>query len=384
MNGALVRGVAAALAVAALAGCSGRGAGGASGAAGGGRPVAVETARVEARDLVDGVDVVGSLSARFDAEVKSEYGGTVAEVYVTEWVRVAKGAPLARVDAREGEAVLRKAEAALQSAKAQLLEAEAAGNRAEREHERARKLFEAGLATRQALDDAGSQRDAAAARVFASAALVRAAEEDLRHAGTRVAKAVVRAPFDGVVAERHVNAGEVVGEMQKVLFRVVDNRLLDLTVTVPSQEMAKVRVGQPITFTTDAFPGRVFRGTVKFINPAVSPSDRSVRAVAEVRNVPEVLKGGLFVKGRIETGRRAGVLQVPRAALLSWDMEANRAEVFVVEGGVARRRRVGTGAVAGELVEVTSGLSAGQAVVTRGGFNVKDGDRVEPAGGAGG
>ncbi|HJX15819.1 MAG TPA: efflux RND transporter periplasmic adaptor subunit, partial [Candidatus Deferrimicrobiaceae bacterium] len=193
-----------------------------------------------------------------------------------------------------------------------------------------------------------------------------------------------RAPFDGVVAERMVNVGEVVGEMQKELFRVVDNRLLDLTVTVPSSEMGALRVGQPLTFFTDAVPGRTFTGKVKFINPAVDESNRSVKVVAEVENRQEVLKGGLFVTGRIVTGKRTGVLQAPRASLLSWDVGGRKASLFVVTDNVARLRQVGTGVVSGDGVEIVSGLSAGEMVITRGGFNVRDGDRVKVTQGNGG
>lgn len=373
---------AAALLVSVLAavspGCSGKGSpdGKAGGKEAGPPAVAVEATRAAAADIEEGIDVVGTLSARFQAEVKSEVGGTVAEVYVTEWVRVRKGDPLVRVDTRETEALLKRAEASVEMAKASLLEAQAGAGRAGRELERARKLKESGLVTQQNQDDALTQDEAAAARVFAAKAQVLAAEEDVRQAKTRISKAVVRAPFDGVAAERSVNVGEVVGEMQKVVFRIVDNRLLDLTVSVPSGESGAVRVGQPLAFSTDAVPGTTFSGKVKFINPLVSEGDRSVRVIAEIRNVPERLRSGLFVKGRIVTGRRTGVLQVPRQALLSWDVAAGKGDLVVVDNSVARRRAVRTGRVSGDLVEVASGLSNGDTVVTRGGFNVKDGDRV--------
>ncbi len=365
------------VAAAGLLGCSAQGREkGQPGAAAGRPPVAVEAARAAASDIVDGIDVVGTLAARYDAEVKSEYGGTVTHVYATEWVRVTKGQPLAKVDTREGEAMLQKARAAVAMARAAALEAEAAARRADREHERAVKLKEAGLVTQQALDDAATQKEAAAARTAASRAQVAAAEEDVRQSETRVSKSVIRAPFDGVVAARLVNVGEVVGEMQKVVFRVVDNRVLDLTVTVPSADMAAVRVGQTLTFATDAVPGKSFTGKLKFINPAVSEADRSVKVIAEVRNVPEVLKSGLFVKGRIETARRRQVLQVPRASLLSWDVAGRTGELFVAQDNVARRRTVRTGGASGDRVEIASGLAPGDIVITRGAFNVKDGDRV--------
>ena len=339
-------------------------------------PVAVEAARAAVADIADGVDVVGTLASRYDAEVKSEYGGRVSQVYVTEWVRVRKGAPLAKVDTREGEVILRRAQVSVELAKASFLEAEAAARRADREHERAVKLKEAGLVTQQALDDAATQKEAAAARTAAARAQVAAAGEDVRQAEMRISKSVIRAPFDGVIAARLVNVGEVVGEMQKVVFRIVDNRLLDLTVAVPSADMAAVRVGQPLTFATDAVPGKTFTGTVKFINPAVSAADRSVKVVAEVRNVPEVLRGGLFVKGHIETARRRAVLQVPRASLLTWDVAGRTGDLMVADNNVARRRTVRTGGMSGDRVEIASGLAPGDLVITRGGFNVKDGDRV--------
>jgi RND family efflux transporter MFP subunit len=360
------------------AGCSGQGT--ADGKPvqkdGGKPPVAVEASRATTAELAEGVSVVGTLAAKFQSDVKSEVSGSIAEVYVTEWVRVKKGALLARVDTRETESLAKRAEASVEMAKAGLLEAQASANRAEREHERTRKLKEAGLVTQQNLDDALTQREAAAARVVAGKAQVAAAEEDVRQAKTRISKAFIRAPFDGVVAERMVNVGEVVGEMQKVVFRVVDPRLLDLTVSVPSAEMAAVRVGQALAFSTDAIPAKTFTGKVRFINPVVSEADRSLKVIAEVRNESEELKGGMFVKGRIVTGRRASVLQVPRVSLLAWDVAAKKGDLLVVEKDVARRRAVRTGSVSGDLVEIASGLAKGEAVVTRGGFNVKDGDRV--------
>ena len=343
-----------------------------------GKPaVAVEVFKVAASDISEGIDVVGSLSAKFGTDVKSEYTGIVAEVYVTEWVRVTKGTPLAKLDSREAELVLGKAQLAVGVAKSNLLQAEVAANRANREYERLLKLKEAGLVTQQALDDGLTDKEATAARITTATAQIKAAEEEVRYTQTRLSKSTIRSPMDGVVSVRNVNVGDFVGEMgAKPMFRIVDNSILDLTVTVPSGEMESVRVGQPLTFFTDSLPGKTFAGKVKFINPAVNEADRSVKVVAEVQNRDEQLKGGLFVKGRIMTGSRSGVLKVPQTALLTWDVLAKKAEVFVVEGDRARRRPVSTGNISADQVEIPSGLTPGQQVITRGGFNVKDGDQV--------
>jgi len=340
-------------------------------------PVAVEVTKVTAANITDGIEVIGTLSSKFGAEVKSEYTGIVAEVYVTEWVQVEKGTPLARLDTREGELVLKKAQTAVEIAKANLMQVEVAANRANREYERALKLKEAGLITQQNLDDARTEREAAAVRISAAKAQIQAAEEDVEHAQTRLSKAIIRSPRKGVISWRNVNAGDYVGEMgAKPMFRIVDNRVLELTVTVPSGEMGAVRMGQALTFSTDAIPGKTFTGKVMFINPTVNEADRSVRVVAEVENTPEQLKGGLFVKGQILTGKRTGVIKIPRIALLTWDVAATKAEIFVVNENVAHRRTVRTGNISGDQVEIISGLASGQQVITRGGFNVKDGDKV--------
>ena len=340
-------------------------------------PVAVEATKVSAADVTEGIEVIGTLAAKFGADVRSEYAGIVTDVYVTEWVKVKRGDPLAKLDTREIEVALQRSLAAVEVAKANLLQLEVGENRANREYERAVKLKEEGLITQQALDDARTEKMAAAARIGAAKAQIRLAEEEVKQVQTRLTKTLLRSPMDGMVSLRNVNVGDFVGEMgAKAMFRIVDNRVLDLTVTVPSGEMAALRPGQLITFSTDALPGKIFSGKIMFLNPIVNEADRSIKVVAEVDNKNEQLKSGLFVTGRIKTGERRGVLKIPRAALLTWDVPGKKGEVFVVQGDMAKRRMVRTGALSGDLVEVTEGVEPGNLVITRGGFNVKDGDQV--------
>ena len=340
--------------------------------------VAVEAATAKAVSLIEGVEVTGTLTPKIEAAVKAEVEGLAREVFVTEWVRVKKGDPLVRIDLREQEPLARRAEAALAGAKAGLMQAEVEQNRAERELKRMKELKESGLATRQALDDAETEAQAAHSRVDAARAQVGVAEEDLHQIRTRLAKGLVTAPIGGIVSERKVNAGDLIGEAgaNPPLFHIVDNRVLNLTVTAPSTAMAGLRRGQTMEFTTDAFPGRTFTGTVKHINPSVSEADRSILVMAEVQNGKDELKGGLFVKGRIVTRRRDGVVLVSRDSLLNWDVAEKKAGLFVVEKDRARRREVLTGAVDKSGVEIVSGLKAGERYVARGAFNVRADDRL--------
>jgi RND family efflux transporter MFP subunit len=189
---------------------------------------------------------------------------------------------------------------------------------------------------------------------------------------------MVYSPINGVVALRDVNVGDLASDAAaaKPIFKVVDNRLLNLTFTVPSAEMSRLKVGQKLLFTTDGIPGKTFEGKIMYINPEVQTADRSLKVIAEVVNEPEVLKGGLFAKGRIICGVRKNILQIPRAALSGLDLTAKKATLFVVDKDTARRRQLTIGTVSGEMVEITDGLKTGELYVSRGGFNLKDADRI--------
>lgn len=334
-------------------------------------PVAVTVAPVTASELQENVEVVGSLTPKFQTEIKSEVTGTVSAVFVTEWVPVKKGQKLAQLDTSETEATIE----ALKAAVAQAVVAE---TRAKRELDRAVSLKEFGLITPQAFDEAKSAVEAAAAAVTAANAQVKTAQ-------SRLAKGVMLSPMDGVVAFRGISVGDRLENMGggDPAFRIVDNRQLDLTVTVPSSRLSRVRIGQRLEFTTDAIPGQTFSGNVAFINPSIDPASRSAKVIAEVANPSGQLRGGSFVKGRIVVATRPGVLQVVREALLNWDVEQQTADVFVVKGDQVERRQLKLGAVGATAVEVTSGVAAGDQVVTRGALTLGSGDKVSVSKGAG-
>lgn len=346
--------------------------------------VAVELAAAAPAELIEGVEVTGTLEPKFSADIKTQIPGLVKEVYVTQWVRVRKGQPLARIDVAETEAITKRAEAAVVSAKAQLAQSQVSLSRAEREEARLVKLKEAGLATQQAVDDGRTETAAARARVDAAQAQIRVAQEELQQSRVRQAKGLVAAPMDGVIALRDINVGDLASDAAagKPIFRIVDNRVLNLTVTVPSADSARVKVGQPLEFSVDALPGRFFSGKVMFINPELNAADRSLKVVAEVQNQSDLLKGGLFAKGRIVTGTRPAVLQVPRSVLGSYDTTRQTAILFVAEGQTVRQRTLKTGIVNGELVEIREGMKAGEQYVSRGGFTLRDGDRIAVQGAA--
>ena len=340
--------------------------------------IAVETNMAATSDLTDSIEVTGSLEAKFSVDVKTQIPGLVKQVFVNEWVRVRKGQPLARIDVAETEALVKRAEAGIEVARAGQAQARVAANRADREMARILNLKESGLATQQSVDDAHTDQDAARARMAAAHAQIALAEEEMRQVRVRLSKGLIMAPIDGVVALRDINVGDLTSDAatSKPIFRIVDNRLLNLTVTVSSVDSARIKVGQPLEFNVDSLPGRVFTGKVMYINPELSSRDRSLKIIAEVQNREDALKGGLFAKGHIVTGRRSNVLMVPRSVIDGLDLTAKKGSLFLIESGMARRSSVVTGTVNGEQIEIVSGLKAGQHYVVRGGFNLKNGDKV--------
>ena len=343
--------------------------------------VAVEVRSVAASSVTDGIEVTGTLEPKFSVDVKTQIPGLIKQVMVTEWVHVKKGQPLVRIDVAETEAQVKRAEAGIISAKANYAQSQVAAGRAEREMARVHNLKESGLATQQALDDAHSETEAAKARVGVAAAQISVSEEEMRQGVARQAKGLVVAPINGIVALRDVNVGDLASDAAagKPIFRIVDNRLLNLAATVPSTDSSRIKVGQPLEFTVDSQPGHTFLGKVMYINPELSSADRSLKIIAEVRNVPEQLKGGLFAKGRIVIGKRSQVLQVPRSALSAFDTQVKKGSLFIVENGIVHKREIVSGVVSGDMVEVVSGLKQGEQYVIRGGFNLKDGDKVAVA-----
>ena len=147
---------------------------------------------------------------------------------------------------------------------------------------------------------------------------------------------------------------------------------LRLSLTVPQQEIARVRAGQTVTFQTDAFPAKTFTGTVRYITPEVTSDNRSLCIEAIVRNPDAVLRPGLFVTAELQLERQRTEIRVPRAAVCN---RGDVATVFVVRDGIAREQVVALGKAGQEGTEILSGLTGKELLVAQPRL-VHDGDAV--------
>jgi RND family efflux transporter MFP subunit len=182
----------------------------------------------------------------------------------------------------------------------------------------------------------------------------------------------VKAPFAGLVAQRMVSTGDYVTRGMKVA-EVVRITPLRIELTVPEQFVASVTVGAPVSFSVDAFPGRIFEGTIRFVSPALRADQRALTVEAVVPNANLELKPGMFATARIEENRKAAAVLVPESAVR---VVSGTGRVFVVNGGRAEERIVTTGQKVDNLVEIVTGLKSGERVATENVTQLVDGTAV--------
>jgi RND family efflux transporter MFP subunit len=274
---------------------------------------------------------------------------------------VASGEVLAVLDETDFRLAHQRASAALAVAEANRAHAVA-------ERERAESLLKTGGIT---------DKDHLAAQVslqVAEASLAQARAE-AAIAAQQQARAQVRAPFAGRIAQRQADPGAMLAAGAPI-FTVVDDSVLEFRAAVPSADYARVRVGAAVDVAVDALEGRPVRGRVARVTPLV---EERTRAFAVVVEVPwsAGLVGGMFARASVRVGEIPGALVVPPAALIRDGADPRRAEVFLVEEAVARRRAVGLGVEGPDAVQVTSGLDQGQTVVLDPPVALGDGAPVE-------
>jgi RND family efflux transporter MFP subunit len=145
------------------------------------------------------------------------------------------------------------------------------------------------------------------------------------------------------------------------LFTVVDDSVFELRAAVPSASYNAIRVGAPVQVSVDSAPGLAIEGRVGRVSPLVDERNRSFEVVVEVAGNP-ALVGGVFARASVAVGRLAGAVVVPPGAILRGATEGE-AEVWVVSGSSAAKRKVAVGAELADGVHVLSGLAAGERVV---------------------
>lgn len=304
---------------------------------------------------------------------------------------VSEGTVLARLrvedyqhSAAQAQSQLEAARESQKSAAAQLAQARASHTKAEADFARARTLFESQSLTRPDLDSARAQLDVTAAQVEAAkaqfdstAAQIRNAEATVGIAHLAESDTALIAPFTAAVVQRNIEVGTLAGPSQAA-YSLADINTVKAAFGVPDTTVVQVRQGQTINVTVEALPGREFRGTISSIASVADTDTRLFQVEISIANRGMLLKPGMIASLVLkDTKPQPAVTVVPLASVVRDRTHPSDFSVMVVEGKIAKARRVSLGPTFGERLSVTSGLKPGELVIRAGGTMVNDGETVE-------
>lgn len=304
----------------------------------------------------------GEIRARHETPLAFRVGGKVAKRWVDVGDRVVAGQPLAELDAQD----LRLSRDAAQ---AQLTAAEADARLAAAEFERIEVMFQRQLVSRSLFDARKSALEAANSRVAQARA-------QLDVAGNQAAYGVLRANAAGVVAVRHIEAGQIVAAGQTA-FGLAEDGEREVAIALPEADVARFKAGQDVLVELWAAPGQRVPGTIREISPAADPQARTYAARVALA-LPEGVRVELGQSARVYAANAAApALSVPLSALVQAD---GQAAVWVLDADGQRVKRVAVqaGAYSETDVPVSGGLGVDDWVVISGVHLLREGDAVTP------
>ncbi len=359
---------------------------------------ALEVRTVSAREISNQaantvLNASGYVTARRQATVSSKFTGKVMEVLIEEGMQVEQDQVLARLDDSNVAASYALAEARLNSAKTSLKETRALLNEANAIFKRTQDLFDRQLASQAEMDRARAGAESLAAQLERKQADIQVAEKQLDVYRQELEDTIIRAPFAGVVVAKNAQPGEMIspvsaggGFTRTGIGTIVDMSSLEIEIDVNEAYINRVKAGQKIIATLDAYPDWSIPCHVIAIIPT---ADRQ-RATVEVRVGfdeldPRILPDmGAKVAFQDETVKSPGSVAsdvsgvvVPQDAVIEKD---GRKYVLLLVDGLVERRAIATAGERGKDILVTSGLSGGDKVIIQAPVGLDAGARVKEAG----
>lgn len=377
----------------------------------------VDVEEVIARDLTQSVAATGKIQPEIEVMLSSEVSGEIIELPISEGDQVQKGDLLVRINPDLIQSALRQAEAGLQNAKAGLAQAEASLRNAQLNYDRNKTLFEKGVISKSEWDRTVADFEMAEATRNSAFYSVESARSNVQQGQDNLNRTSIFAPMSGTISKLAVELGErVVGTAQMAgteIVRVADLSNMEVEVDVNENDIVKVSIGDTTEVEVDAYLKRIFKGVVTEIaNSAESTLsvDQVTNFKVKVRILPESyqdltegkpdyyapFRPGMTATVDIQTERRNNIIAIPISAVViktdttaripgapapKIDLNAERFEcVFVMNENIASLRVIKTGIQDDSRIEIVSGLSIGDQVIT-GPYNtvtklLDPGDRV--------
>jgi membrane fusion protein (multidrug efflux system) len=343
-------------------------------------PQTVEVVKVVEQPLNVTLSLPGELTAYQTVALYSRVTGFVKTITVDRGSRVRVGQQLAALEAPELVAQKSEAQSKLQSAEAQLA---AIRSKAEASASTYEKLKAAaatpGVVAGNDVVLAQKAVEADQGQIAAAQQNVEAARQALKSVSDMEGYLRITAPFSGVVTERNVHPGALVGPTggpgaAMPIVRIVESNRLRLVIPVPEAYTAGVTNGTSLTFIVAAYPGQTFTGTISRISQSVDVATRTMAVELDVNNADGRLAPGTFCQVKWSVHRTAPSLLVPNGSVAS---TTGRTFVIRVRAGRTEWVDIKTGLVSGTLVEVFGDLKAGDEIAARGTDELKAGASVQ-------
>jgi membrane fusion protein (multidrug efflux system) len=310
--------------------------------------ISVKVAAVKTEEVALDFVANGNFQPTQELTFSAEKSGKVISVLVKEGDYVKVGQTLLTMRGDIIDVNAQQAQAVYQNAKS--------------DYSRYENAFKTGGVTRQQVDQA-------------RLALTNA-ETGLKQARINVGDTKVKAPINGFINKKYIEPGSILtGMPATALFDIVNVSKLKLVVTVNENQVASLKKGQTINVTASVYPDKTFSGKITFI---AAKADESLSFPVEIEitnNVSNDLKAGMYGTANFASNQqKQHMMVVPRNAFVG-SVSSN--EIFVVENGIAKLRKVTAGRILGDQVEVINGLTDGETVVVTGQINLQDGNTVE-------
>ena len=347
---------------------------GATALRGQGKTSSLETAKVVSQALEKTVTIPGDLTPFQAVNLTARVPGFVESVAVDRGSWVKRGQPVARIAAPELRAQRAEAEAKWQAVRAQEAEAEAKTVAARSTYDRLKAASATpGVVAGHDLEIAERGLEAARAHVNALKGSGGAAEAAVKAVAEMEAYLQLTAPFDGVITERNVHPGSLVGPSTGALLRIEQVSRLRLTVPVPETYVGTIAKGTKVDFRVSAFPDLTFQGVIARPAHTLDMKTRSMLVELDVSNPGPKLSPGMFAEVQWPVSRAQPSLFVPRTAVVR---TSERQFVVRVRNGMAEWVDVRRGELNGDVIEVFGELRAGDEVVRRGNDEIRPGTKI--------
>lgn len=306
--------------------------------------IPVEVSNVSRGDISAYYANTATLDAEQEATVVSKVRGIVNEIYVEEGDEVEAGQVIAKIEDEQYKIEAARAKATL--------------DRLKNEFQRNKELFDKNLIAAETFQN--SQYEYESQKAAYDLAML-----NLEYTS-------IKSPISGVVSERFVKRGNMIGTDQQV-FRVTDFSPLQAILYVPEHEMAKIRKDQRTELRVDALPNQTFMGHVERISPVVDSETGTFKVTVFVDETKDMLRPGMFGRVKIVYDTRENTRMIPKSAVMSEDLAQS---VYVIRDSLAFRKQIQTGYTNGLNVEVINGLEDGEIVVTIGQGSLQDSSKV--------